>query len=473
MNYYRNAPRRTSTGRCLASARDVSSTLRGAVSAAALIVLFLSADVATGEAAFSGELQPEVGLSIPHRDNYESPLNPGNVLGVRDVTFRSEINLQLTDTGETGALDVWLQLKQYPIAELLTGVSSATAGASGATDSEILALEQAVADIAFTDDAYIYTVDLLRASAAWTPTTALRVTLGRQSYLTGYGYGWNPVDLANPPKDPTDADAALRGVDGLTVQYAHEGWLLAKVYGALPTDGRGWDYDELLAGAELTLLARAAEIKVAGLYGGVERSSDAVDTHPAAAAAGLYADVGGVGLYGEGVVRSRSRRTAPEATGAETTMRDGPIPSGLLGLEYYFPAGPSLVAEYFYNGEGWDRDQRRDYANALDALDDAGGITGEYCALYTPSYFARHYGLLNLTIPWYDVDTTFDVNLIYSPDSHALFVTPTVSVNLNYEGTLSTELRYGGQFSLDDGERNEVWLSPVRHGVVWSVQYFF
>ncbi len=476
MGLYMRRSRRVASPTGCVFPRNVAQSpaiLRMGVCAAAIIMFVLSSGTAVGEAAFSGELKPEVGLNIPRYDDYESPLNPSNVLEFRDVTFGNEINLKLTDTGETGALDVWLQLKRYPIAELLSGVSSLTAAASGVADPQAGLLEQAVADLTFTSDAYIYTVDLLRASAAWTPNANLRVTLGRQSYLTGYGYGWNPVDLANPPKDPTDADASLRGVDGLTVQYTHAAWLLAEVYGALPSDGRGWDYDELLAGAEITLIAPAVELKVAGLYGGAERASDPADTYPNAVAAATYVDVRGVGFYGEGVVRSRSRRNAPEATGAATVMRDGPIPSGLLGAEYYFPSGPVLAAEYFYNGEGWDQDRREDYAEALDTLEDSGGITGEYYALYTPSYFARHYWLVNLTIPWYDADATFDVNLVFSPDSRVLFVTPTASLNLNYEGTLTTDLRYSGQFSLDDGRRNEAWLSPVGHGISWNVRYFF
>ncbi len=439
----------------------------------ALILFALAPTVATGQVTFGGEVKPELGFTVPRAGNYAAPLNRGNALGLTDVTFRNEINLKLGEMGETGALDVWLQLKQYPIAQMLTGVSSLTAASAGVGEPQSGLLESAVTDVAWSADPYIYTVDILRANVAWTPVPDIRVILGRQSYLTGYGYGWNPVDLANPPKDPTDVSAYVRGVDGLTIRYSPAAWLVARVYGALPSEGRRWSYDQLLAGAEVTLLAPVAEVKLAGLYGGEEGNSDQSDAYPHAVAAALYLDVVGIGVYGEGVVRSRSRRNAPDPTGGATSVRDNPIPSALLGLEYYFASGLAVAAEYFANGEGWDQGAREDYADALDVLNAGGGITGEYYGLYTPSYFARHYGLINLTLPWYDVDASFNANVVYSFDSRALFLTPTAIVNLNYEGTLVTEFRYGGLYSLEDDRRNEAWLSPVGHTVMWNVRYHY
>ena len=339
--------------------------------------------------------------------------------------------------------------------------------------SELAANVDGVADLFYVADSYIFTLDIMRASASWMPSDSARITLGRQSFLTGYGYGWNPVDLANPPKDPTDPEAYLRGVDALNLQFNPTVWLNGRVYGAVPSQGFTWGYDEIIAGAELTFYASAMEFKLAGLYGGVENSSDTYDRYPHAAAAAFYVDVLGLGFYGEGAVRSRSRRNTSDSSGASTTIEDGPIFSGLAGLEYYFPSGLLLAAEYFYNGEGWDDGERQDYTKALESPALAGGVTGVYYALYTPTYFAEHYLLVNLLIPLYAIDSSVNLNLIWSPDSGAIIFTPNATFNLNYEGTLTSEIWYSGMFSYDDTAKNEAWLAPVNHSIWINLRYYF
>lgn len=431
-----------------------------------LIVLIVSAlSSLMAEVNFSGELKPEIIFNIPGKGGYESPLNPDNTLGMGDVMFRNEIHLKLDQQSESAALDLWLQIGQYPIADMLTGTAFIASGAN-------VDVSGAVADLAYAADPYIYTASLLRANASWMPASNLKLTLGRQSYLTGYGYGWNPSDLANPPKDPTDPQAYLRGVDGLSIQMDPISWMGIKAYGLLPSQGFSWNYEDLLAGAEMTFQATAMEFKISGLYGGVEKDSDDSDLYPHAGAASFFVDILGLGLYGEGVIRSRSRRNLPHASAATPTLDENITYSALAGMEYYFNSGLVTAAEYFYNGEGWDDNQRDDYASALDVLSST-YINGDYIGLYTPQYFAKHYILLNLIIPWYAKDSSFNANIIYSPDSQALFVTPSALFNLNYEGTLVSEIWYSGQYSLDDSQKNETWLSPVNHSILLNLRYYF
>jgi len=112
------------------------------------------------------------------------------------------------------------------------------------------------------------------------------------------------------------------------------------------------------------------------------------------------------------VVHSRSRRNIPDAGGGVSIIKEGPVYSGLAGLEYYFPSGLVLAAEYFYNGEGWDDNERADYSSSLEIQGGSGSISGEYLTLYTPTCFARHYVLTNLLIPWYAIDSSINLNLI-------------------------------------------------------------
>ncbi len=405
-----------------------------AVCAAVSLALFAPLPI-SAEANFGGDFISGFTFNVPGSDEYESPVNPGNLLGVGDVTVTGEVNLKLDAAGETSALDVWLQ----------AGID-----ASGAAQT-----------------------DIIRANTTWMPSSDVRFTLGRQSFLTGYGYGWNPADLANPPKNPADPQGEVRGVDGINIRYSPASWLTVRIFGLIPSGSTMWDYDDLLSGTELTFYAPAVEVKLSGLYGGLESDDDAADSHPNAGAGAVYLDVAGIGVYAEGVIRSRSRRNDPASDGDTPVIPDGPVGSGLFGVEYSFNSGLALAAEYFFNGEGWDQDRRDDYADALEALAASTGITPGYFALYTPAYYARHYLLLNLGIPLYAIDSNANLNLIYSPDSQAFMVTPEAAFNLNYEGTLVSELRYSALVSLDDGAKNEAWLSPVHQSVLLNLKYFF
>jgi len=161
----------------------------------------------------------------------------------------------------------------------------------------------------------------------------------------------------------------------------------------------------------------------------------------------------------------RSWQNILDSSGSPSIIKEGPVYSALTGLEYYFPSGLVLASEYFYNGEGWDDQERADYSNSLLDLSINGGIAGEYLALYTPTYFARHYVLMNLMIPWYAIESNFNLNLIWSPDSASIILIPNAVFNLNYEGTLTSEIWYSGMYSYDDSQKNEAWLSPVKQSI--------
>ncbi|RKX73913.1 MAG: hypothetical protein DRP60_11075, partial [Spirochaetes bacterium] len=356
--------------------RRVSRAAPRVLFAAALC--FLTTAPITAEVKFSGELKPELVFNIPGSGGYENtPLNPDNWVGINDLMFRSEINLKLNAQGDTSALDLWFQVKQYPMADLLTGSAFIAEASAAVNGGDLSGYSSAVADMFYVVDPYIFTLDIMRASASWMPVDSLRITLGRQSFLTGYGYGWNPVDLANPPKDPTDPEDYLRGVDALNIQYSPAAWINTRFYGAVPSQGFTWGYEQILAGAEITISVPSLEFKLAGLYGGEESSSDVYDIYPHAGAAAFYLDVLGLGVYGEGVVRSRSRRNIPDSGIGSSTIKDGPVYSALAGLEYYFPSGLLLATEYFYNGEGWNQIERENYSSALITQGGSGGIRGE------------------------------------------------------------------------------------------------
>ena len=207
--------------------------------------------------------------------------------------FRNEVHLKLDETGDESALDLWIRLARYPVGDLMTGTAALLSGGDPLVSG-------AVSDLS-TQTGEPISIRLTSCGPA-PPGCLTRICASPpdgQSYLTGYGYGWNPSDLANPPKDPTDPEAYQTGVDGLTFRTAPCSWMDLKVYGLLASEGNSQSYDELLAGGEATFQLPALEIKLMGLYGGEEESSDDSDAYPHAAAAALYLDVAGIGLYGE------------------------------------------------------------------------------------------------------------------------------------------------------------------------------
>ncbi|MBA7651504.1 hypothetical protein ES703_59323 [subsurface metagenome] len=68
--------------------------------------------------------------------------------------------------------------------------------------------------------------------------------------LTEYGYGWNPINFANPLKDPFDSDQELKGVDALTIRYYLGNLFTIKLAGIYREElfTNGVDYSNLQAG---------------------------------------------------------------------------------------------------------------------------------------------------------------------------------------------------------------------------------
>lgn len=144
--------------------------------------------------------------------------------------------------------------------------------------------------------------------------------------------------------------------------------------------------------------------------------------------------------------------------------------SGLVGLQYTFPSELQLIAEYFYNGEGYCLEERELFNDRL--LDTYGSEKyNEHVANYRPGYFARHYLLLNLGYPIYPWNTNAELSAYYSPDSAASGIVP--SVELEISGSLSVRCSYTGMFSLQEGQYDEAWFSPLKHILELQLTCFF
>ena len=415
---------------------------RSAVRAALVLALVIGATPLTADVLFSGSVGSVVTLNVEPTGGYDdSPLNVANSLGLTDVACALNNQVRLSASTGAAAFDLWMRLSYSPLAELL--------GAPSVADH--------------------YVADILRSALYWRPADWIEVGVGRQALPGGFGYGWNPVALMSLPGNPADPDAEMRGVDSLSVTLSPTHWVQANLYAALPAALGIADYDQLLTGGSIVFRLGAVEAEIAGLLGG-ETPELVPDPYPNALGAALFADLFGIGLYAEGVWRPSSRRGAPNPLGY-VAVREADTWTALLGAEYFFGSGVVLNAEYFYNGEGYDGEQRADYVAALGAM--TADTAPLLYALYTPGSFARHYVLLNATVPVYVAETVIMLGGIVSPDSSAVGLFPSVEITLGPEGELTASAGWSGLFSWDDQSNSEVELSPVRHSFMVDVAYHF
>lgn len=314
---------------------------------------------------------------------------------------------------------------------------------------------------AVTMDDYI--LDLMRLSANIYVSDTVSVEVGRQSMLTGYGYGWNPTDFANPRKDPADPDAELRGVDGVSLRVYPNETMSLKFYGILPDiDGtNGIAYEELKAGTEMSLYLPGVEFVLSGFwdYDGTEGS----DAYTPSIGLAAMVDLWGAGVYTETALRKGSRNLFPDGS-TVGERKDDWLFSGLLGVEYTFSSELYVVLEYFYNGEGYDKSERTDFEVQL-------SLGADLLSYYSPGYFGRHYFLVNLTQPFYDINTDVTFSAMFAPDSMALTLMPMVTHN--FSGSFAIQMGYRGMIDLSSDDFNELSAWPVRHSANGLCTYSF
>ncbi len=387
-------------------------------------------------------------------DRFDSPLNPGNCQDLHDITLDTDFIVKLAGEDEKADFNFWLAVKPYNLAQALF---------AAAPNYEEAALVESLTWLG----PKINDIDVLRASIAWYIGDFLILRVGRQSMLTGYGYGWNPIDFTNPLKDPFDPDQELKGVDALTIRYYLGNIFTVKLAGIYRPAlfESGVDYSDLQASLELTGSFPSIEAKLCGFYDYDE--SEGQDAYVPGLGAGLKIDLAGAGVYGESALLWGSRSNFPDSQTAYS-RKANLLFSGILGLEYTFESELSVTLEYFYNGEGYDLDDRRLYRDSLELV---GLPTTDYLLMYRSGYFAKHYLLLNIFLPLYSINTDINLSCLYSPDSWAFNIVPRITFNVS--GSLSVDLGYIGLFSLEDGQFNEAWFSPVKHVLQLEARYSF
>ncbi len=432
--------------------REAPWALRAAATAIAVIALAWFPQALFAEdagALFRGEVGSSIGTLIASDGEFDSVINPSNALGLTDLSVTTSANLRVERRSDIGSLDFRIDFSAYPIGDALS-VPYALAGAPDP------ALAYAAGDS-------IWSAEITRAAVLWYASHSAQITLGRQTLVRGYGLAWSPYDLASPLRDPADPSGFVRGVDAISLTVSPSWRFALTAYTLLPEGTTS--FEGIVAGTDVNLLAGPAEVRIAGLFGGEEEGI--ADPYPHSAAIAAYIDLLGAGLYGEAAMRSRSRLGILESDGTQAEL-NGPIWSALGGLEYVFPSGATLLVEYFFNGEGWNKDQRESFVAGVVSAPTLANLS-----LYRPGAYSRHYTMFNLLIPLFGSGSEVTASSLFAVDTGTMILNPSLNVTLDQSGNLTGEVMYAGVFDLYGEEASEARLSPAEHQVTVGLRFAF
>jgi hypothetical protein len=412
------------------------------ITAAIQLSLFAQAD-------FSGSADIILFANILESDSFSSDLSRAE-LGIEDIGMMFALFAKLDAGDENTSFSAWFSMKEYPIGQGLLA-----AAYSDLQDTGI------VYELISAADDKIHSFDLMRLSAHVYLTDNISMEIGRQSMFTGYGYGWNPIDFANPLKNPADPNADLRGVDAILFRSYLGSSTAIKFYALVPEEllTAGLDYEEIKIGTEAVLYLPGLELRLAGFWD--YDASEGNDPYTPSVGAAFMLDLFGAGFYAEAVARDGSRNFLPDGLTRNTNW----LFSCLAGFEYTFETELYAVVEYFYNGEGFNKSERADFQTALSIP------TFNLLSMYSPGYFAEHYILINLMQPFYEIDTVLNLSALFSPDSGALTLAP--SLDYSFSGNFSVNFAYTGMFDFSDNDFNEISALPVRHIVSTIFTYSY
>lgn len=274
-------------------------------------------------------------------------------------------------------------------------------------------------------------LDILRLYIDYYLLENLTISMGRKPFLMGYGYGWNPVDNINSKKDPGNPDSELNGIDSVSVQWNFLNLLDVRLLSAIDYT----DFDNLSFAGDISLILDGVEFLTTGVYGDVN-------------SVGLAAkiDILGAGLYGEGII---------------LFYDDNNKFNYLIGLEYLFPTETNVIAEYFYNCMGYDKDERLAFSL----------LSSEELPLIYSSYYTKQYLLINITQSIYDFNTTISLGAIYSIDSKTLTIAPSVDIDISEN--MNMNISYFGIQDFVNDDFTEFDLSPIKQGLSLLFKYSF
>lgn len=233
----------------------------------------------------------------------------------------------------------------------------------------------------------------------------LNVLIGKKRIVWGPGMAFNPTDLLNPRRDPTDPTFQRSGVWLAQVEaplsFATFSFVFAptvlKQTAGIPTHVLGWPtWDQRDTQLHYQLAARVyallwdTDVNLMVFFG--NRSVHEFEAKPRV---GLSVSrvFGALEVHAEALFQTGSPRDfltsecvkdvraalqcsvakTPYASKAQLTSPDF-RPRVLAGARYQFADDSLLSLEYLYQHDGWNRDHFQDFANGLGLITEARGL---------------------------------------------------------------------------------------------------
>jgi hypothetical protein len=306
------------------------------------------------------------------------------------------------------------------------------------------------------------------------PSPSLTLEAGKKSLRWGTGYAWNPVAFFDRPKDPDDPELDLEGFI-----LASASWIksfagplrtlsltpvLLPVYDEINDDFG--EPDHLNVGGKLYALLYDTDVDLLFLAGGSRAHRYGFDF-----ARNLTSNFE---VHGEFAYIRNDRKRVVDSAGAITEKAED-AQSYLVGLRYLTEAETTWIAEYYYNGAGFSRQEMRDFFTFVNRGFDAFSSTGDPSLLRQAENFAKGgYARMNPMRNYLYVRASqkepFDI----------LYFTPAVTaiVNLNdgsfslspeilYTAVTNLELRLKATFLQGErfsgfGEKQNDWRLELR-----------
>jgi hypothetical protein len=235
----------------------------------------------------------------------------------------------------------------------------------------------------------------------------LNLTLGKKRVLWGPGLAWNPTDLLNPPKDPTDPALQRAGTWLARLELPMDTWTVSLVaaakttrqFGGVPS-GLVWYPDNLPAGESrddephfalgARLYALVAETDLNAMVFLTHLYNDAFRYKPRFGLSASHVFFDSLETHVEVLGQSGSARSyfdgdcvaslqaamgcglSGRAVAATSRLDDGALRlKTLAGVRWQIGENAAISAEWFYNAEGYDKTEFRHLAQVLSLRRDA------------------------------------------------------------------------------------------------------
>lgn len=211
------------------------------------------------------------------------------------------------------------------------------------------------------DQGFARELKLYEGGLALRPMTGLSADAGKKVLKWGKGYGWNPIGFVERTKDPTDPDLSREGFWMLTGDYVQSFNGPLRTIGVTPvflpvTDdtinkdfGKG---EHINFGGKVYALFNDTDIDLAFLANGTKSTRIGADFSRNV--------LSNLEVHGEAAwIQDATRSVLDE--NRNIVSREGDVVSFLVGLRYLTAADTTYIVEYYRNGNGFSRDESRDF----------------------------------------------------------------------------------------------------------------